>query len=291
MTTRITYSTTATTALRGLQGSLGRVQNLQEQLSSGKRLFRPSDDPVATASSMRMRSAKQADEQYQRNSDQALGRLAVTDSTLMAISDRVRAVRDLMVASNNGALNSDGRTALAGQITSVREEIMSLYNATYLDRPVFGGTVTGQQAVDPSSGAYLGNDAGIEVRISADATLRIDVAGSDAAANVLPAALAAVAASVGGAGGASSADFAAIDSAFSTVQRALGDVGARTQRLENTRDTVESHRLDLVSRISENEDVDLPETIMNLQAQQVGYQAALSSTARVLQTSLLDFLR
>jgi flagellar hook-associated protein 3 FlgL len=289
--TRITYGMTAATSLRGLQGNLGRVQELQEQLSSGKRLFRPSDDPVGTAASMRLRSAMVADEQYQRNSDQAMGRMVATDSALISLSDRVRAVRDLMVASNNGALNADGRAALAGQISSLRTEVMSLYNTTHLDRPVFGGTIPGRQAIDPSSGAYLGNDVEIEVRISTDSTLRIDVAGTDAAADVLPAAIEAAALSVAGPTGATSTDFAAIDSAFSQIQRALGDVGARTQRLESTRTTVESHRLDLVSRISENEDVDLPETIMNLQSQQVGYQAALGATAKVLQTSLLDFLR
>ncbi len=291
MATRITYGMTAATSLRGLQGSLGRVQELQEQLSSGKRLFRPSDDPVATAASMRLRSAQVADVQYQRNSDQAMGRLAVTDSALVSLSDRVRAVRNLMVASNNGALNADGRAALAGQVSSLRTEVISLYNATYLDRPVFGGTVPGQLAVDPSTGGFVGNNLPVEVRISAGSTLRTDVAGTDAAADVLPAVIQAVALSVAGPTGATATDFAAIDSAFSQIQRALGDVGARTQRLENTRNTVESHRLDLVSRISENEDVDLPEAIMNLQSQQVGYQAALGATAKVLQTSLLDFLR
>lgn len=291
MTTRITHGMTATRSLRGLQGSLGRVQDLQEQLSSGKRLFRPSDDPVAAAASMRMRSAKQADDQYQRNSDQAQGRLAVTDSALQALSDRVRSVRELMVASNNGSLNGAGRAALANQVTSLREEVLGLYNTTYLDRPVFGGSVQGVRAVDPATGGYLGNDAAVEVRISADATLRIDVAGTAVAADTLPATLTAIAASVGSASGAGASDFAALDGAFSQVQRALGDVGARATRLENTRSTVEGHRLDLVSRISENEDVDLPEAIMNLQAQQVGYKAALGATAKVLQTSLLDFLR
>ncbi len=290
MTTRITYNTMNSASLRGLQAGLSRVATLQEQLSSGKRMSSVSDDPTAAAAAMRLRSAKMADDQYQRNSDQALGRLTTTDTALTSLSDRVRSVRDLMVASNNAALNDEGRSALAGQIDALRQEVISLYNTTYLDRPVFGGSAPGSQAIDPASGAYLGNDAPIEVRISADATVRMDTAGSDAAADVLPAALAAVATSVRN-GGATGTDFADIDAAFSKIQRSLGDVGSRTARLESTQQVVESHRLDLNTRISENEDVDLPETIMNLQAQQVGYQAALGATAKVLQTSLLDFLR
>lgn len=290
MPNRITQASTTAVTLRGLQGSLGRVQSLQEQLSSGKRITRPSDDPAGTAASMQLRTAQTADDQYQRNSDTARGRLAVADSALTQLSDRVIKVRELMIASRSGALSNDGRAALSAQVDAIRTEVVSLYNSTYLDRPVFGGSVPGVQAVDPATGTYLGNDAALEARISSDATIRVDVKGSDAAADVLPAALAAVAASVTGAAGATTADFTAIDDAFSKLQRAMGDVGARAARVETTNNLVETHRLDLVSRISENEDVDLPETIMNLQAQQVGYQAALGAASKILQKSLLDFL-
>jgi flagellar hook-associated protein 3 FlgL len=263
---------------------------LQEKLSSGRRIDRPSDDPAATTISMQLRSAQAADEQYQRNSDQARARLTVADTALTGLSERVRTVRELMVASNSAALDGSGRAALAVQVDAIRAEVINLYNSTYLGRPIFGGSIPGDQAVDPTSGSYLGNDAPIEARISADTVLRIDVKGTDVAADVVPAALAAVSANIA-AGGATAADFAAVDDAFRALQRGLGDVGARAQRVETTQGLVESHRLDLVARISENEDVDLPETIMNLQAQQVGYQAALGAAAKVLQVSLADFLR
>ena len=78
---------------------------------------------------------------------------------------------------------------------------------------------------------------------------------------------------------------------MSKVLQALGDVGARSRPRGLDEDNVDSQRLDLQTRISENEDVDLPETIMNLQAQQVGYQSALGASAKILQMSLLDFLK
>ena len=77
----------------------------------------------------------------------------------------------------------------------------------------------------------------------------------------------------------------------SKVIQSLGDVGARTARIDATKTNVDSQRLDLKARISENEDVDLPATIMNLQSQQVAYQSALGASAKILQTSLLDYLR
>jgi flagellar hook-associated protein 3 FlgL len=291
MSSRITQNTISTTALRGLQGNLTRVQNLQQEMSSGKRISQPSDDPSGTAASMTFRSQRAADEQYLRNVDHVAGRLAVTDNALTQLSDRLRTVREQMVASQNGGLSTDGRAALAANIDSIRSEVLSLYNTTYLDRPVFGGTVPGRQAVDPTTGAYIGNEAPIEIRISADTTIQADVKGTAVAADTVPTTLSTITASVLSATGASSADFDAIDAALSTVQRALGDVGAREARVDTTKANVDSHRLDTVAQISQNEDVDLPSTIMNLQAQQVGYQAALGSAAKILQTSLMDFLR
>lgn len=290
MSSRVTQASISSIALQGLQSSLTRVQNLQQQLSSGKQISQPSDDPAGTSASMTFRSQQVASEQYLRNADSATGRLNVTDSTLSSLSDRVRAVRDLMVNSQNGAISQDSRVALSKQIDSLKTEIVSLYNTTYLDRPIFGGTVTGTQAVDPTTGAYIGNDQPLETRISPDTTIRFDVKGTAVAADVLPAALDQVSANVQGLG-ATAADFDAIDSALSKLQQAIGDVGARSARIDSTRANVDSQRLDLQSRISNNEDVDLPEVIMNLQAQQVGYQAALGTAAKIMQQSLVDFLR
>jgi flagellar hook-associated protein 3 FlgL len=288
-TTRITQRTVADTALRGLQSQLGRTQLLQQQLSSGRRVSRPSDDPSATVSSMTLRSRRAADEQYLRNMDTATGRLTVTDNALTQLSDRLIAFRNLIVQSRNGGLGSESQGAIASNMNAIRAEVLDLYNTTYLDRPIFGGSIIGQAAVD-ATGVYLGDNQPVEVRISTDAVVRTDVSGQAAGADVVPAALALVASNVVTTG-AGDADLTALDSAISVVAQALGDVGARAARVNQTHDLVDSHRLDLTSRISVNEDVDMPEAMMNLSAQQVGYQAALQSAAKIQQISLVDFLK
>jgi len=286
---RITQRTIANTALRGLQTQLGRTQVLQQQLSSGRRVSQPSDDPSATVSSMTLRSRREADQQYLRNMDTVSGRLTVTDNALTELSDRLIAFRNLIVESRNGGLGAESQGAIAANMNAVRGEVLDLYNTTYLDRPIFGGTITGQTAVD-ANGNYLGNNQPVEIRISTDAVVRVDVSGQAAGADTLPGTLAQVAANVTSTG-ATDTDLSALDAAISTVSRALGDVGARAARVNQTHDLVDSHRLDLTSRISVNEDVDMPEAMMNLSAQQVGYQAALQSAAKIQQISLVDFLK
>ncbi len=288
---RITQTSISASALRGLQANLARVQDLQAQLSSGKRIAVASDDPSGTAAAMTFRSQQAADEQYLRNIGQVSARLGVTDNTLTQLSDRLRGVRDLMMQAGNAGLGPDSRAALASQAAALKAEIVDLYNTTYLDRPIFGGTVAGAQAVDPATGAYLGNEEPVRTRISRDATVRIDVKGSEAGADTTPALLDRIVADLAGTGRIPDADFADLDAALSRVMQTLGDVGARAARVDSTKTNVDAHRLDLVARISENEDVDLPATIMNLQAQQVAYQSALGASAKILQTSLVDFLR
>jgi flagellar hook-associated protein 3 FlgL len=290
MPVRVTQALISATTLRGLQASLGRVQDVQAQLSSGKRISVASDDPSGTASAMTYRSKQAADVQYLRNIDQVTARLNITDTTLTSISDRLNSVRQLLVQAQNGSLSSESRSALAAQAGALRGEIVDLFNTTYLDRPVFGGTVQGQQAVD-ATGTYVGNDQPITTRISGDSTIRIDVKGTDVAADTLPALLDRIVTDLGSGGAIPQADFDDLDAAHSKVLQSLGDVGARTARIEATRQNVDAQRLDLTSRISENEDVDLPATIMSLQSQQVAYQSALGASAKILQTSLLDYLK
>ena len=292
MSIRITQQSISASTLRGLQANLSRMQDLQAQLSSGKRISVASDDPSGTASAMTFRSQQAADEQYLRNIGQVSARLGVTDNTLTQLSDRLRGVRDLLVQAGNAALGADSRSALAAQASSLKSR----------DRRPLQHHVPGpaglrwhrrraSQAVDPTTGAYVGNDQTVLTRISRDATVRIDVKGSDVGADTVPALLDRIVADLGTTAPIPSADFSDLDATLSKVMQALGDVGARAARVDSTKDNVDSHRLDLVARISENEDVDLPETIMNLQSQQVAYQSALGASAKILQTSLVDFLK
>ncbi|HET9655446.1 MAG TPA: flagellar hook-associated protein FlgL [Kineosporiaceae bacterium] len=288
---RITQSTMSATALRGLQTSLGRVQELQQQLSSGKRVNVPSDDPAATAAAMTFRSQRAADEQYLVNADAAAARLNVTDNALTQLSDRLRGARDLMIQSQNGAIGSNSLGALSQQVLAVRQDVVDLYNTRYLDRPIFAGTAQGSVTVD-SSGTYVGDDGDVVIRISGDATVRTDVKGTAVGADTVPALLTQIAADVAAGNSAGvNAGLDSLDAALSNVQQSLGDVGARQARVDSVRSLVDSARLDLTSKISDTEDVDLPETIMNLQAQQVAYQSALGAAAKITQVSLADFLK
>lgn len=287
---RVTSRAMSNTALRGLQSSLNRTQDLQNQLSTGRRVNRPADDPAATAASMQLRSQRAANQQYQRNVTDSTGRLSVADSAMTQISDRIRRAQALVTQANNGSLGDASRAAIGQELNSIAAEVIDLYNTKWLGRPVFGGTVAGSIAVQPD-GTYIGDENPVLSRVNADTVMRVDVSGTAAGADFVPGAITAAAAAVVANGSTATTSLTDLQTGLDRVLQALGDVGARAQRLDTAQNKLTGEELDFTSRISENEDADLPETILNLESQKVGYQAALATAANILQTSLVDYLR
>jgi flagellar hook-associated protein 3 FlgL len=200
---------------------------------------------------------------------------------------------------------------------------MQFANTKYLDRPVFGGSTPDAAAYDDTG--YVGEEAGETARmIGPNAKVRVDVRGPevfgaeyavndngkyvDAAGQELadqndptlrmknPSQLFNVLKDLSDA--MKSGDSAGIDAGLKNLDKAsdllnstLSDVGARYNRVTQMKQSAEDRLMSVSSQLSDIEDVDLPKAIMELQLQQTSYQAALAATAKVIQPSLIDFLR
>ena len=242
-------------------------------------------------STVALRSQQAGTEQYLRNIDDATGRLNVADDALTQVSSLLCRARELVLQAGNARVNDSGRAAIAQELTGIRDAVIGLYNTRWLDRPVFGGTVSGQVAIDPADGSYQGNDADIVTRISRVATVRTDVKGGAVGADTLPDVLSQLAADVVAGSQTATANLAGLDAEIDKVIAGLGDVGSRAARVASAKIGLESEKFDRTARISEQEDIDIPETIMQLSAQQTAYQSALRAASQILQVSLVDFLR
>lgn len=295
MTFRVTQNSMVDRSMSSLQLGMGRISHLQEQLSSGRRLNRPSDSPTDTATAMRLRSSLSAAEQYGRNAQDGLGRLGLVDTTLFGVTDQVTAARGVALqGANSGAMSQASREALATEIDQIRAGLLDDANATYLSRPVFGGITSGSVAYDPS-GTFVGVDGEISRRVSDNAKVRVDIDGKAVFGDGATSVFAelddlATAMRTGDDVGVQSSlgKLAARLEAVSTVH---ADVGAAYKRIEGAQEALEDKKLDLTSALTEVENIDLPRTMIDINLQEVAYQTALSSAARVLQPSLVDFLR
>jgi flagellar hook-associated protein 3 FlgL len=287
---RVTQQGLQRTSLINLQGNLSRMSTLQQQLSSGKALTKPSDDPAGMVDAMRIRSDKRANAQYARNTADGVGWLTTASDALANSAALLRRARDLTVqGANAGALSPAAREALASEITATRDAIREQGNTSYNGRLVFAGTSNAPEAFGPT-GAYVGSGAPVERRISEATTVRVDVDGSQAFGDVFTL-LDNVATALTTPGADVGSYLDDIDARLDTMLKEVASVGTRHNQVNRAQETIKGKDVTLQTQLSSVEDVDLAETIVKLQMQEVAYQSALSATSRTLQPSLLDFLR
>ncbi|MDI6099914.1 flagellin [Actinoplanes sp. NEAU-A12] len=315
---RITESSVRTRTMASLQRNLSRTQNAQDQISSGKQLRRPSDSPTGTVTALQLRGEVRANKKYSANADDAMGRLGTVQDTLQSASGLLQKVRTLTLeaSSMGGGSTPQANKARAEEIEQIKGTLIQYANTKYLDRPVFGGSTPDSTAY-AQGGTYSGEGAGEALRsIGPNAKVRVDVRGPEVFGmdwvmqpdGVTPAVDAngdrvpnpdqlfrvlddlSTAMRTGDSAGIT-AGLGKLDKASEIVNSTLSDVGARYNRIEQMKQSAEDRLMSVSSQLSDIEDVDLPKAIMELQLQQTSYQAALAATAKVIQPSLIDFLR
>jgi flagellar hook-associated protein 3 FlgL len=293
---RVTETSMHSRVLANLQRSLARGQKLQSQISSGKQLSRPSDSPTGTVTSLQLRGEVRSTQQYSRNSDDGLGWLGTIQDKLGDASTSVIRARNLTVQALSSGVGDQSGEALAVEIDNIKAGLITEANSKYMGRPVFGGTTPGTVAYD-DTGKYLGNTDQTTRTVGANAKVRVESNGPDAfgaegSDTQLFKVLTDISAAIRS-GDSNSLDTGLknLDSAHDLLKSTLSDVGARYNRVTQMKQSAEDHLFSVTSQLSDIEDVDLPKAIMELQIQQTSYQAALAASAKVIQPSLIDFLR
>ncbi|GID25103.1 flagellin N-terminal helical domain-containing protein [Paractinoplanes brasiliensis] len=306
---RVTDTSMKSRMLGDLNRAMARGQKLQEQISSGKQLSRPSDSPTGTVSSLQLRGEMRATQQYARNADDGLGWLGTIQDKLGAASGQIIRVRDLTLQGLSSANNDSARAALAVEIENIRDSLVSEANAKYMGRPVFGGTTPGGVAFEAANAddvangravavgdiVYRGNEGTTSRTVGANAKVRIEANGKEAFGDgdtQLFKVLDDISKALRGNNDADLDEaLGNLDTAHDLLKSTLSDVGARYNRITQMKQSADDHLLSVTSQLSDIEDVDLPKAIMELQIQQTSYQAALAASAKVIQPSLIDFLR
>lgn len=291
---RTTQNMVVARSLTSLQAGLGRLAETQEKLSTGKNLNRPSDSPTDATTSMKIRVQVSQNEQYVRNAQNGLGWLDITDTALQGMADNLRRVSELALQGANPSISGTTSAALATEVAQIKEGLLAQANTRYLDRPIFGGVTAGQQAFS-AAGAYVGTDAPVTRSVADGVKVRVDIPGTDVVgpngANLFDDLTALQAALQTGDKAAIQTGIAAVNARQKAISNAQAAVGAAYNRVDAAERKGADALVTLKTALSEVEDTDLPKAMVDLQMHEVAYQAALASTARVMQPSLVDFLR
>jgi len=140
--TRITYGMINANVQNGIQFNAQRMDESMTQLSTGKAIRRPSDDPVGTSSALQMRGELSKNDQYYRNMEDGLARLSTTDTAMSTGNDALQRARELAIQGANDTNGANERNYIANDVQGVLEETLAIANTNYQGDYVFSGTQT-----------------------------------------------------------------------------------------------------------------------------------------------------
>lgn len=309
MTSRITSGMTTRSLLSDINDVAARQDATRRQMSSGRQITRPSDDPYSAARAMSLRTDLAGVKQHERNVQEAQSWMSVTDTTLGSITDLAQRARELVVQGATDTLPQTSRNAIADQIDQLVAGMKQEANATYDGRYVLGGSRTNTKPYDatlqttaagvtPNDG-YSGDAASQLREIGPGVTLAVNVRGDEvlggtpgATGNMLGV-LRDIATHLraGDTKTLGNADLKAISDQIDNALAVRARVGAGMNRLDTASSRLAQIEESATSMLSDTEDADMAKVLTEYSTQQAVYQSALQAGARIVQTSLLDFLR
>ena len=140
---RITTQMTASMTLNDLQQSLNRLDTTQQQLSSGKKINQPSDDPYGTSQAMSLNGQLSSLNDYTNNITDGTAWTQQATTSLGDIDSMVQRVRELVVQASNGTYSQSDLNASASEVNQLIDAIKQEANASYNGQYIFSGTSTG----------------------------------------------------------------------------------------------------------------------------------------------------
>ncbi len=293
---RVTTGFLVDQSLARLQARLESFEGAQNRLSSGRQFERASEDVNGMNSSLALRSERRSIDQAVRNAQDGATRVDLADTKLQQSLTALRRVRDLAIRASS-TLNPTEAASIAEEMGTLNDQLVSLANSTYLGQGLFNGTAgTDAVAFVAGSWTYTGDTGALNRRISETETVQINVIGDDLFGFTSPEDvftmvsrvenLARTGDTIGVANG-----IGDIDAAMDRIQENLAELGATGTRIEQTieRDLAASETIR--RQLSQLEDVDLAESVLEIQTQEVALQATMGAVARALQPTLTDYLR
>ncbi|MBS2771204.1 flagellar hook-associated protein FlgL [Anoxybacillus rupiensis] len=302
---RVTQGMLAANMLRNLSASYAQLGKYQDQLATGKKINRPSDDPVVAMKGMAYRTNLTEVQQYKRNFSEAHSWIDNSDSALDEATQVLQRIRELVVQASNDTYETTQRESIAQEVQQLTDHLVSIANTKVGDKYIFNGTDTLQQPVDlnrtppvstNNSEVKIELSQGIYIPVNVDPTkvFSYDNAATTANGNGLFSDLKFLNNDLNDAtkSGADINQYLSyIDKHINNLLSARAELGARMNRVELMEERVDQQEVVANRILSDNEDADIERVITDLKMQETVHRAALGVGSRIIQPTLLDFLR
>jgi flagellar hook-associated protein 3 FlgL len=296
---RVTFASQYRDAETSINTAAERLLDLQNEVASGKRISKPSDDPAGAVAASSVRAQLGSVEQYQRAADNVSSRLTVVDTVMSDIVDKLTAAQSAATSARGSEVGATQREAAAQALEGIRSALVDDFNSSFNGAYVFAGTKSTTkpyvQAADGTVAAYAGSTTDVQVDIGESRSVTVGfngdaiARGTDASDvfttldNLITAVRAGDTAGI-------STGLDALGSAFTRATAAQSRVGIDEQAIASTQAQLQQENLAATARLSNIEDANLAEVIPQMNQAQSAYQAALGAVATGSKQSLLDYL-
>jgi flagellar hook-associated protein 3 FlgL len=291
---RITNGILTREALSGMQSQMRALDAARQQATTGKKVSRPSDDPVSVSGIMQSSTGLRALDQYRRNLETGQSRLSIEDSVLDQVSNAMIRAKELAVSQAGDTATAATRQATKAEIDGLIDFVTDLANTKLAGSFVFGGQYAdaapyvgglADPSKPPSGSLKMEIGAGLFVETNHSAQeIFID---SDAVDSLKALSTALGSDDIDGV----RTSMSRIDTSFQSVQELVGDLGARMSRLDISVSNLDSLEVTLQTFRSGLADADLAEAVTELVSRQGSLQAAMLANSRILNITLTDYLR
>jgi flagellar hook-associated protein 3 FlgL len=287
---RVTQGMLASNSLRQLSNSYEKLGNYQDQLNTGKKISRPSQDPVVAMKGMYYRSNLREVEQYQRNLSEAYLWMDNSEAGMEQANSALQRVRELIIQGKNGTNGESDRDAIAKEIEQLKQDLGEVANTQVAGRYIFNGTKVDTPPY-PDLDKMSTDDYTIEV--SPGVNMKTNINPENVFSGELFGKLDEIIQTFDGNYSSEDMDghLKEIDRYLENLQAERSEVGARYNRLEMIDTRLGKNEVMANKIISDNEDADMEKVITDLTIQESVHRAALSVGARIIQPTLMDFLR
>ncbi len=306
---RITQNITSDNSLFNIQQARAKLDSVQEQIASGLQINRPSDDPINANLLLDIDGQLKAGEQYASNITKSTLFLKVTSTALQGMSDIMQQTKELVATINNGSSDPAMRQNAVSQLQAMKQQLVDMGNTQLGNQFVFGGANNLTPPFSATAPFYSGDETALSIEIGQSTSQKLNLPGNQVLtgssaqvpavtpygnSNILDTFDKMITAvqnnDVNGVNGII-AEEKNLEAGAGQIVNAQNDVALRLVRLDSTAKMNDTTKSNLHSIAGNLQNVDYAKLAVELTQQQLGFQAALSATAKISQLSLLDYLK
>lgn len=295
---RITQGIMTGHLLQNLSRTLKELDRLEQQITTQKKVTKPSDDPVALEDAMRLRSGLAEIAQYQENAGAAISWMDLTESALMDIVTILHRVKEIATQGANGPNPPESRKAWAMEVEELAGELAQLANSSLSGRYIFAGTQTSTPPYDIETDTWSGDSRGIHYEVGPMVTIQVNTDGAlifngAGSARPLFALLKDVVQNLrdDNIEELGKVRLAELEAALDNTLNYVSEIGAKQNRMQMTQQRLLEMDHNFQEILTKTEDIDMARTIIDLKSYEAAYQGALAAGARIIQPTLVDFLK